>query len=114
MLQYPANLERDSNGTVLVSFPDIPEAHTYGADADDAFARAANALETALALHMDFRRDIPSPSRLKRRGRAVTLPALTEAKIRLYEAMREEGMAEPDLARRLGWHTPQVDKLPAV
>jgi antitoxin HicB len=52
MLQYPVSLEQDSNGTVLVSFPDIPEAHTYGADAGDALARAADALETAFgAVH---------------------------------------------------------------
>jgi antitoxin HicB len=111
MLQYPVSFEQDSNGTVLVSFPDIPEAHTHGADAGDALARAADALETALALYMDFRRDIPSPSRLKKRGRRVSLPALAEAKIRLYQAMREEGIAKTELARRLGWHMPQVDRL---
>ncbi len=111
MLQYPASFEEDSNGTVLVSFPDIPEAHTCGSDTGEALARAADALETALALYMDFRRDIPSPSRPKRRGRVVALPALAEAKIRLYQAMREEGIAKTELARRLGWHVPQVDRL---
>jgi antitoxin HicB len=109
VLQYPVSFEQDSNGTVLVSFPDVPEAHTYGSDANDAVARAADALETALALYMDFRRDIPTPSRLRKRARAVALPALAEAKIRLHQAMREEGIAKTDLARRLGWHVPQVD-----
>ena len=111
MLQYPVNCEQDSNGTILVSFPDIPEAHTYGTDTGDALARAADALETALALYMDFHRDVPSPSPLKKRGRAVALPALAEAKIFLYQAMREEGIAKTDLARRLGWHMPQIDRL---
>jgi antitoxin HicB len=114
MLQYPVSLEQDSNGTVLASFPDIPEAHTYGDDAGDALARAADALETALELYMDFRRDIPGPSRPKKRGRAVMLPALTEAKIRLYQTMREEGIAKDELARRLGWRLPQVDRLLAL
>ena len=36
---------------------------------------------------------------------------MIEAKVRLYQAMREEGIAKSDLARRLGWHTPQVDRL---
>jgi antitoxin HicB len=71
MLQYRVSLEQDSNGTVLSSFPEVPEADTYGADAGDAIARAADALETALALYMDFRRDIPIPSRPKKRGRAI-------------------------------------------
>ncbi|HUD99148.1 MAG TPA: type II toxin-antitoxin system HicB family antitoxin [Bryobacteraceae bacterium] len=110
MLQYPVILEQDT-GTVLVSFPDIPEAHTYGADAGDALTRAANALETALVLYMDFRRDIPIPSRPRKRANAVALPALIEAKVRLYQAMREEGIAKTDLARRLGWNAPQVDRL---
>jgi len=61
MLQYPVNFEQDSNGTVLVSFPDIPEAHTYGTDPRDALARAADALETALALYLDFRREHSQP-----------------------------------------------------
>jgi antitoxin HicB len=111
MLQYPVSFEQNGNGTILVSFPDVPQAHTYGADASDALARAADALETALALYMDFRRDIPSPSRLRKGVKAVALPALAEAKIRLYQAMREEGIAKTELARRLGWHTPQVDRL---
>jgi antitoxin HicB len=111
MLQYPVSLEQDSNGTVPVSFPDIPEAHTYGADAGDALARAADALETALALYTDFRRDIPNPSRLRKRANVVALPALIEAKVRLCQAMREEGIAKTDLARRLGWNAPQVDRL---
>ena len=111
MLQYPVSLEQDSNGTVLVSFPDIPEAHTYGADTRDALARAADAVETALALYMDFRRDVPLPSRLRKRSRAVALSALAEAKIRLYQAMREEGIAKSDLARRLRWPMSQVNRL---
>ena len=32
MLQYPVSLEQDSNGTILISFPDVPEAHTYGSE----------------------------------------------------------------------------------
>jgi antitoxin HicB len=111
MLRYPVSLEEDSNGAVLVSFPDIPEAHTCGSDAGVAIARATDALETALALYMDFRRDIPIPSRPRKRARTVALPALAEAKVRLYQAMREEGVAKTELARRLGWQTPQVDKL---
>jgi len=41
----------------------------------------------------------------------VTLPALSAAKLALYEAMREAGVRKADLARRLDWHMPQVDRL---
>jgi antitoxin HicB len=39
------------------------------------------------------------------------LPALTAAKVLLYRAMREAGVRRADLARRLGWQGPQVDRL---
>ena len=29
---YPIKLKRDTNDTLLVSFPDFPEAHTWGED----------------------------------------------------------------------------------
>jgi antitoxin HicB len=35
-MEYPVTLERDDNGTILVSFPDLPEAHTFGEDESDA------------------------------------------------------------------------------
>ena len=33
------------------------------------------------------------------------------AKIGLYRAMREEGLGKAELARRLGRHLPQVDRI---
>jgi antitoxin HicB len=45
MLRYPVTLEVDTNDTTLVSFPDFPEAHTFGDDENEAPARAADLLE---------------------------------------------------------------------
>jgi antitoxin HicB len=87
MLRYLVRLERDTNGTILAGFPDVPEAHTFGEDRDEALVRAADALETALMGYMEDRRAIPDPSSFKR-GPYVALPALTEAKLALYSAMR--------------------------
>jgi predicted RNase H-like HicB family nuclease len=40
------------NGTILAGFPDVPEAHTFGDDRDEALARAVDANEDRLhALH---------------------------------------------------------------
>ncbi len=80
MLRYPVKLERDTNGTILVSFPDLPEAHTFGHDRAEALARAADALETALMGYVENRQAIPAPSPFKR-GPYVALPASTEAKL---------------------------------
>ena len=62
MLRYPVSLKRDTNGTVRVEFPDVPEAHTFGEDVDEALMQAVDALESALSLYIDARRDIPQPS----------------------------------------------------
>jgi antitoxin HicB len=110
MLAYPVDLEPDTNGTVLVTFPDFAEAATFGDDEDDALLRAVDALETVLAARIDDREDIPAPSPVAGRPCAV-LPALTAAKVLLYRTMREAGIRKADLARRLGWHGPQIDRL---
>ena len=88
MLGYPVILERNTNDTVLVSFPDFPEAHTFGEDENEAVARAADLLEDVLADYIENRRDIPAPSKPRKRDRLVTLPVLSEAKVRLYREMR--------------------------
>ena len=110
MLAYPVDLERDTNGTLLVTFPEFAEAVTFGEDESDAVLRAVDALETVLAARMDDREDIPLPSPAAGRPCAV-LPALTAAKVLLNRAMREAGVRKADLARRLGWHGPQIDRL---
>lgn len=109
-MDYPVKLERDDNGTVLVSFPDFPEAHTFGDDEADAMKHAPDALATAIDAYIKDRRDIPLPSAIVTRHR-VTVPALVETKVRLYEAMRAARVGKSELARRLHWHLPQVDRL---
>jgi antitoxin HicB len=89
----------------------VPEAHTYGEDADEARMQAVDSLESAFMLYIEDRRDIPAPSPVKRRGRSVALPALTEAKLGLYSAMRASGVGKAALARRLNCHLPQIDRL---
>ena len=111
MLKYPVKLSCDTNGTILVDFPDVPEAHTLGEDEGEALMHAVDALETALSMYIDDRRDIPRPSPVKRRGKFVTVAALTEAKLALYSAMRVQRVGKAELAKRLSWHLPQVDRL---
>ena len=110
MRAYPLTIEPDDNGTLLVSFVDIPEAHTFADDEDEITARATDCVLTALEGYMKDRRPIPAPSR-ELTGRAVVLPPLAVAKVELYEAMRNAGVRKAELARRLRWHMPQVDRL---
>ena len=111
MLRYPVILSRDTNDTILVDVPDIPEAHTFGDDEAEALMRAQDAIETALSMYIADRRSIPNPSPVRRGTRGVTLAALTEAKLSLYAAMREQRVGKAEMARRLNCHLPQIDRL---
>ena len=125
---YPVVLEPDDNGTLLVTCPDLPEVTTWGEDQDDALQRAADAIEEALAARIAHHEPIPEPSKTPAPGRRrklniaiatksrpaprmSTLPALTVAKVGLYRAAYDARITKAELARRLGWHAPQVDRL---
>ena len=109
MLRYPVTLTTD-DGRVLVSFPDVPGALTYGDDRDEALTRAVDALATVFGALMKDRAPIPRPSP-RRRGPAVTLPPLMGAKVELYTAMLDQQIGKAELGRRLHWHLPQVDRV---
>ena len=108
MLAYSIRLKKDDNGTILATAPDFPELTTFGEDRDDALLHAIDALEEAIAARIARDQDIP----LLSMGRnPVALPTLSSIKVLLYRAMREESVRKAELARRLGWHAPQVDRL---
>ena len=110
MLRFRVKLSKDTNDTILVVVPDVPGACTFGEDREEALLRAPDAIESALMGYIDLRRDIPVP-RAGSKGPFVTLPALTEAKLALYTAMRTTKVGKAELARRLNCHLPQVDRL---
>lgn len=98
---FPAELEESRSGTVIVRFPDFPEALTEGADVAEAIARAADCLEEAIAARIVNREDIPKASRNRAGKIIVMLPAATAAKAALYVAMREAGITNDTRDRRL-------------
>lgn len=111
MLRYRVKLSRGTNDTILVDVPAIPEAHTFGEDREEALLRAVDAIESALMMYIDDRQDIPPADATGGSRTYVSLPALTEAKLGLYQAMRAARVGKAELARRLNWHLPQVDRL---
>jgi antitoxin HicB len=110
MFDYPVTLTPDGE-TVLVAFADVPEALTFGGDEDEALLQAADALETALSFYVDARKPLPVASQPAPGQRTVRPSALEGAKLGVYQAMTEQGIKKSELARRLGWHMPQVDRL---
>jgi antitoxin HicB len=110
VLIYPAKLVPDDNGTIRVTFPDVPEANSFGESEEVALARARDALETALEFYVERDVDLPKPSPLQGRP-AVTPTPLGALRLQLYQSMRDQNVNRAELARRLGWHYPQVVRL---
>ena len=109
---YPARFERgDKPGVVVISFRDVPEAITQGNGERDALWQAADCLEEAIAGRIADGREIPMASRAARGERLTPLPAPMAAKAALYLAMREVGIANVQLARRLGCDEKEVRRM---
>ena len=108
---YPVRLDSEPDGSAVnVSFPDVPEALTWGDDAAEALILAEDCVTGALRGYIKRGWSIPRPS--PARGRpTVTLPPLVAAKLALYEAMREQSVDHEDLAARLGMAEPTVRRL---
>lgn len=111
MLDYPVILEAQPEGGFVVTFPDVPEAITQGEDEAEALLYAVDALETALSFYVDNRKQLPTASKPKRGQKTVRPSALECGKLGVYHAMMEQGIRKAELARRLNWHVPQVDRL---
>jgi antitoxin HicB len=62
-------------------------------------------------LDADARKPLPTPSRALPGQTTVRPSALECAKLGVYQAMTEQGLRKAELARRLNWHVPQVDRL---
>jgi antitoxin HicB len=112
-MEYPVTLTPDDNDTYLVTFPDVDGAVTFGDTIEEALRRAPDALATILEAYIKDRRPIPPPSTRRTKYR-VAVPALVEAKVRLYETMRAAKVTKAELGRRLDWHLPQIDRLLAM
>ncbi|MDD5037225.1 MAG: type II toxin-antitoxin system HicB family antitoxin [Methylococcaceae bacterium] len=112
MLSYPIMLTTDAEtGAVVVDFPDIPFCHSVGGDEEEALLNAEDALESALTVFFEQRKPIPLPSDPVLGQFEVSLSALATAKVLLWNEMHAQGVRKADLARRLGCHMPQIDRL---
>ncbi|MBI1786352.1 MAG: type II toxin-antitoxin system HicB family antitoxin [Acidobacteria bacterium] len=98
---YPAVFKRDEDGKLLVSFPDFSAAHTDGATANEAMEEAIDCLGSSIAFVMADKAGVPKPSRLKRGQRLVPVPLWIVGKLALYWAIRDAGINQSELARRL-------------
>lgn len=100
---YPASFLREADGKGFhVRIPNLPEALTGGDDLDDTLAQAADCLAEAIGGRIARGDAIPAPARPKRGQHLIGVPLYLAPKLALYLAMRERGMSNVELARRLG------------
>ncbi len=60
-----------------------------------------DALETALAIYLDEGRELPRPSRPRKGQRQVALRPMAAAKLAIHQAMRDQGVSQMELDRRI-------------
>jgi antitoxin HicB len=89
------------DGGYVVTCRDLPEVITQGENVTNALREAADALEEAIAARIDDERDIPVPTAAKRGERAVSVPPSMALKAAVYLAVRDAGISNSELARRL-------------
>jgi antitoxin HicB len=109
--EYPAEIEQDSAGFYLVTFPDFPEAATDARSLSAAIREATDCLEEAVAGRMKRGQDIPTPSPLRKGTVPITLPTLYAMKAALYLALREAQLSQTALAAKLGKDEKEVRRL---
>jgi antitoxin HicB len=111
MIKYRVKITPDDNDTFLVTSPDFCEVITFGETREDALHHAVGAFREIIAGKIHYKEPIPKPSRIKAGEPFITLPLQTEMKVRLYEALQENGMKKAELARILNLHRQEIDRL---
>lgn len=109
---YPVALTPDTaDGGFVVTFRDWPEAITQGDTREAALSEAADCLEEAVAARIADGREIPLPSSTLAGEYGVSVPIQMALKAALYLAMREAAVDKSELARRLGVHEKEAQRL---
>jgi antitoxin HicB len=97
--RFAVKLINDPDGGVLATFPDVPEAITYGNDREDAVRSAQEALAVALFGYLKEGRPIPIT---KRKSGLLVAPQTTDVlKIAVVEAWMGSGLSKSEFARLL-------------
>jgi antitoxin HicB len=109
-MRYPVTITPDGD-RFMASFPDIPEALTGAATEAETLEEARDALVTAMDFYFEDRRPVPMPSKPARGQATVDLPASLSAKVLLLNEMLTQQVRPAELARRLGTHPQEVNRL---
>ncbi|WP_060507190.1 type II toxin-antitoxin system HicB family antitoxin [Pseudomonas sp. NBRC 111124] len=112
MYDYAIRFEEDGTAPgVAVFCRDLPQLNSYGDNREHAISEAIDAIESTLSLYADQRWMIPEATSAKEGEVVIHLPAVTVAKIALWNEMMARGMRKADLCRLLGVSQTQGDRL---
>jgi antitoxin HicB len=116
MFIYRIELTPDDNDTFLVTCPLLPEVTSFGDSIEDAKRHVVDAIDEALAARVAAGAAIPVETDetvdLDRDlAFLVRVPLQSAIKTLLHIACRSADVSRAELARRLGWHREQVDRL---
>jgi antitoxin HicB len=111
-IKYPVILTPDENGTVIVQFPDVPEAITCGRDEANALEWAEDALLVTLAAgYMDEHRPIPRPSAPAPGQHVVEVPPMAQMKLIIYQTMLDKSISQLKMAKLLHTDAKQIRRI---
>jgi antitoxin HicB len=103
LFSYPAKFTAGSDGRLMVEFVDLARVASDGKDDREAMEEAMDALGSDLSIRLSRREGANALMR-----QACSAPgagaALVAPKLALYLAMRDQGVSNCELARRLGLH----------
>lgn len=107
---YPARL-RTREGTIIVSFRDLPEAVTEGRDRADALVQATDCLDAALLFRLKEGASIPQPSDVQRGEVAIPASPAVAAKVAFIRAFERASITRVALAARIGVAETEVRRM---
>ena len=105
---FPAEFSKLKNGTIKVSFPDVPNAITCGKNEKHAMEMAMDCLLTMFTAYMHDGDDLPQPSRIKRGQKGIEIPSMVAIKMAIYQAMKERGITQNELGIKLNCDGRQI------
>jgi len=107
--RYPAVLETQENGALLVRFVDLEDTFTEGETLDEALFNATEVLSTMLGRWLDHDLPIPEPSPVGEGMVLIAPDARTQAALLIRRARGNRSLAE--LARSLQTSWPSAQRL---
>ncbi len=101
----------DRRGTIVVTFPDVPEAVTEGRGKPDARAMAEEALGLALLSYLARGKSLPKPR--AKGGDLVDIAVMPDvaAKLAVLEAFTAARITKSELAHRIGKDEKEVRRI---